>query len=349
MFAKDYASARENFARFAGTDTESLTLASLGPTGETLAIDIAWIGERTASNVLLVTSGIHGVEGFAGSAVQCAFFACKPALLRDTAIVMVHALNPWGFAHLRRFNEHNVDLNRNFLGDAGSYAGAPAQYHALDSLLNPRSVPARDGFYVRAVAKIARHGMAALRAGIASGQYEYPHGLFYGGRHLEPDARRFLDWLQANLGKKKRVLAIDIHSGIGPFGAMTVFAGKRVGHDRAARIGRLLGEHVVPSNESRTSGGSDTRGSLDECVSTVLEHACTDYLAVEFGTYGGVKVLHPLREENRWHHYGDGSIDHPSKRDFLEAFCPASAKWRGAVVTQGTRLLTRAADALLLG
>jgi hypothetical protein len=348
MFADNYASARTNFIRLAGVDVESLPFELQGPAGETLAIDIAWLGERTAANVLLVTSGIHGVEGFSGSAVQCAFLAAKPALPHDAAIVLVHALNPWGFAYLRRFNARNVDLNRNFLLDDKSYVGAPAQYHALNSLLNPQSAPARDGFYLRAIAKIVRHGMATLRAGIASGQYEYPHGLFYGGTRLEPDARRFLAWLQASLANARRVVTIDFHSGIGPFGAMTVFASKRMGNDRAARIGRLLGEHVVCVAESQESGGYDTRGSLDEGLSLALGHVRADYLAVEFGTYSGVKMLHALREENRWHHYGDGSIEHPAKHRLLEAFCPASASWRDAVVTRGTRLLKRAVDVLML-
>ena len=32
---------------------------------------------------------------------------------------MIHALNPFGFAHLRRANEDNVDLNRNFVDHEG--------------------------------------------------------------------------------------------------------------------------------------------------------------------------------------------------------------------------------------
>ena len=57
--------------------------------------------------------------------------------------VLLHALNPYGFAWLRRVNEHNVDLNRNFLLPGEAYRGSPAGYAALDPLLNPKSPPAR--------------------------------------------------------------------------------------------------------------------------------------------------------------------------------------------------------------
>src|SRR5690606_7467655 len=100
MFASDYSDARARFRRACGARTVALPLSVRGPSGEALAIDVAWLGPRTARRVVLVTSGLHGVEGFAGSAVQCALLATPPALAPDCALVLVHALNPWGFAHL---------------------------------------------------------------------------------------------------------------------------------------------------------------------------------------------------------------------------------------------------------
>ena len=59
-----------------------------------------------------------GVEGFAGSAIQIQFLKERiggPELPRSFGVLLIHALNPYGFAHLRRANECNVDLNRNFV------------------------------------------------------------------------------------------------------------------------------------------------------------------------------------------------------------------------------------------
>ena len=92
------------------------------------------------SGVLVVSSGVHGVEGFFGSAVQTAFLReaeSRAAAGPNDALVFLHALNPYGFAWLRRFDEANVDLNRNLLVDGQPYRGSPPRYAALDRLLNP--------------------------------------------------------------------------------------------------------------------------------------------------------------------------------------------------------------------
>jgi hypothetical protein len=33
----------------------------------------------------------------------------------DVAVLMIHLINPWGTAWIRRVNEDNIDLNRNYL------------------------------------------------------------------------------------------------------------------------------------------------------------------------------------------------------------------------------------------
>src|SRR5213592_2819131 len=92
-----------------------------------ISIDTAWFGTANPHRVLLHSSGLHGVEGFAGSAIQLQLLNSLPSLPQDAALIVVHVLNPYGMAWLRRFNENNVDLNRNFLGD-DAYIGAPEAY-----------------------------------------------------------------------------------------------------------------------------------------------------------------------------------------------------------------------------
>jgi hypothetical protein len=72
--------------------------------------------------MLVLISGTHGVEGFAGSACQLAavrlgLFGELPS---DLAVLMIHSINPYGFAFCRRVTESNVDLNRNCVSDFGS-------------------------------------------------------------------------------------------------------------------------------------------------------------------------------------------------------------------------------------
>jgi hypothetical protein len=58
-------------------------------------------------------------------------------------------------------------------------------------------------------------------------------------------------------------------------------------------------------------------------------------LTQEFGTFNPMKVLHALREENRWHHHGAGTLDHPTKRRLKETFCPQDTTWQEAVLNRG--------------
>jgi hypothetical protein len=68
----------------------------------------------------------------------------------------------------------------------------------------------------------------------------------------------------------------------------------------------------------------------------------------EFGTLPPLRALAALREENRWHHYGQMSgqakIEHPVKRALLEALCPVSSAWRIRVVERGVHLLRAACE-----
>ena len=83
--------------------------------GEALAIDSAYVGKPRAARLLVLSSGIHGVEGYFGSAVQLAWLdaLAHRAPTVETGVLLIHAINPYGFAWRRRWNENNVDLNRN--------------------------------------------------------------------------------------------------------------------------------------------------------------------------------------------------------------------------------------------
>ena len=70
-FSDSYAEARNKFveaARIAGSELSSYRLPDLtGPNNEDLVIDVARFGPKSVRNLLLVISGVHGVEGFCGS------------------------------------------------------------------------------------------------------------------------------------------------------------------------------------------------------------------------------------------------------------------------------------------
>ena len=317
----------------------AIALAARGPNGEALCIDIAWLGAARPRRVFLHTSGMHGVEAFTGSAVQLALLAAPPAPRADDALVLVHVLNPYGMAWLRRANENNVDLNRNFLVNGEPWSGAPQLYRVLDPLLNPPSPPARDGFAVRAAALAVRHGFNRVKQAVAEGQYEYPRGLFFGGHALERGPRLYSEWLQQHLSQIDYLFALDLHTGLGRRGTDTIFT--EAGATPLDTLGVALGRRLAGSASAEVA--YTVRGGLGAALPVLLPRVRIDFMLQEIGTYPPLAVLHALREENRWHFYGDGSVVHPAKLRLHEMLCPAAVEWRRRAVARGTELAQAAA------
>lgn len=342
-FSPDYETARGRFrsaAAAAGAALHGIALPAQGPRGETLSIDIAWLGAARPSRVLLHTSGLHGVEAYTGSAVQLALLDAPPAPGPDDALILVHVLNPYGMAWLRRTNENNVDLNRNFLLNDEPWSGAPELYRTLDPLLNPASPPSRDGFALRAAATAMRYGFHHVKQAVAEGQYEFPRGLFFGGRELQAGPRLYTEWLRRHLGNASYVFALDLHTGLGRRGTDTVAEADGNPTPRET-LGAALDRRFVDT--AGPSVAYTVRGGLGASLPIVLPHARIDFVLQEIGTYPPLHVLHALREENRWHFFGGGSIVHPAKQGLREALCPAAVKWRRRAISLGGALARSAA------
>ena len=344
-FAPDFRTAQQRFRTVVaarGGELASLPLAARGPDGTALSVDIAWFGPQSPRRVLVHSSGLHGVEGYAGSAIQLQWLEeGLPALADDAAIVIAHMLNPYGAAWLRRVNENNVDLNRNF-GATGPKHGEPArEYAALDALLNPRSPPRRDFFYGRAAALVLRHGMAKLRAVVVAGQTVNPRGLFYAGRSPEPGPAAYQAYLASRLARAEQIAAIDVHTGLGRHGEDTLIVNAATAYAQAnATMRGVYGVRVAPADGSGSTYHAD--GSQQEMYRRLFPRAQLNFATQEFGTLPPLRVLAALREENRWHHYGSGTLDHPAKRRLLAVFCPPSEWWREQVLRRGREVAAQA-------
>ena len=336
-FSEDYRTARDRFrlsVAEAGGRVHSLPLAAKSPDGDDLTIDVGWFGAESPKRALLHVSGIHGVEAFAGSAIQLRLIEGLSAVPEDTAIVFVHVLNPYGMAWLRRFNENNVDLNRNFLAEGEEYEGSPDGYADLNEFLNPSQLSSIDLFTVRAGWLLLRHGRPVLEAAVVAGQYDYPEGLFFGGQELEQGGRVYKDFLVRRLGAVQRVFAIDIHTGLGAFGEDTLL----VPDDRYERLRRLLGDRVEAFSAAENNVAYNIRGGHHEGVEEMLDGVDLDFVGQEFGTYGQVRVLGALRKENYFHNHGDRNLDSPYKTDLKDTFDPVDPIWRKKVLGRGQEL-----------
>ena len=338
-FSSDYFTARDRFreaAKSAGGRLIALTLAAKGPGNEALTIDIAWFGSAEPRRVLLHSSGIHGVEGFAGSAIQLQALEKLPSLSADTAAIFVHALNPYGMAWLRRVNENNVDLNRNFC-TAGCHSGSPPMYASLNSFLNPPKPLGFDFYTLKAAGMILRHGMTALKQSVAGGQYEFPKGLFFGGRQTEDGPAQYENFLKEHVTAAESVTVIDVHTGLGKFAQDSLLVEPVDLNALRARFGG----RITPLQPDQ-GAAYRIQGGLESMIFRVFTRRRPIFIGQEFGTYSSANVLHALREENRWHHYGKGTLDHRTKRILKETFCPADDSWREAVLKRGENVIMQA-------
>jgi hypothetical protein len=98
-------------------------------------------------------------------------------------MLLIHAINPHGFAWQRRVNEENVDLNRNFVGHGGGYPANEGYEQLRDSICPREWTPESRAAADKALyAYRDQHGAMALQGAIMSGQYIHADGVFYGGR-----------------------------------------------------------------------------------------------------------------------------------------------------------------------
>ena len=350
LFSPSYEVARRRFrdaARAAGATVDQHRVDT-GEAGVDLTIDVATVGGHEPSWAVVVSSGVHGVEGFVGSAIQLAWLSGQTGggpPPGDGAVVLIHAVNPYGFTRLRRTNEHNVDLNRNFLDTAGAYTGAPAGYETLDPFLNPASPPSLlEPFRLKALWHIRRHGLPALKDAVAGGQYRFPRGLFFGGHGAAPSTRIMRQHLAGWLGGAPRAMHVDLHSGLGAHGRYRLLLEESARSPNVEWYRDTFGSEVV--EPLATAGGTSyaAAGTLGGWAMTHLGDVRYRFVCAEVGTYPILRVLGALRAENRAHFFGRpaSGAHQRAKAELLECFCPRSARWRERVVEQGLAIIDRA-------
>jgi predicted deacylase len=350
-FSADYFTARRRFVNACerlGFDRHSLVIDASSPTAEPLTIDVAVAGANKPASALVVSSGVHGVEGFFGSAVQLAFMDTLPAGWRpaeDSALVMIHSLNPFGFAWQRRFNEENVDLNRNFLLPEQAYTGAPPLADVFRRTLKP--APWRMNFHNVRVARLAlRHGVRSFWETLPVGQYEHPDWLFFGGNAKSQSAQLLEQLLPTLFEHSREVVHLDFHTGLG----------------RWANWDLLLAEQELPENASwwrehfhaekvkvpRSEGRSyQIRGGFGSWLQARFPNCHYRFATAEFGTYSPMRVVRALTDELHWHSIlGHEQPDHWARRALTEAFAPRDMRWRATSLAAGLSLVERAAEAL---
>lgn len=350
----DYSRARTEFlqaATEAGGRIESLQNPNVGPRGEALYTDSVQLGPADAHRALILSSGTHGVEGFIGSGIQTLLL--REGLARrlpgGVNLLMIHAINPWGMAHLRRVNEDNVDLNRNFRNHAEIPPENP-YYERLADVVAPRSlsISSEATCWSRLAWYRLTAGRAASQAAVSGGQYARPDGLFFGGTSETWSNRTYQTILRRYLSHATEVISVDVHTGLGAFAAVELILNSPEGSPEYERAVAIWGPALVKATVSGASVSAHLDASLKLAVTRTLPAAAVTAVSLEFGTVPPLAVFRALRAEN-WLHF-NGGWNNPRaqriKNRLLRSFHPDSERWEMLALAQGRAVVDRALASL---
>ncbi len=356
-FSGSYAQARVKFleaAATAGLKVDSHLHPESGRDGEVLALDVVLDGPANARSLLIVTSACHGVEGYCGSGVQVyalhdAEWRAK-AKAQGVAVLYVHALNPYGFSHLRRATHENVDLNRNFQ-DFSRPLPVNEAYRELQPLLLPEEWPPTEDNAAATGRYITDKGMEAYQAAITRGQHEFAEGLFFGGTSPTWSNQTLRKVLRTHASHARRVAWIDIHTGLGPSGV-----GERICacRDDPAALLRARAWWGGGGATPVTSiyDGSSSSAFLTGLMWNSIYEECPDAeytgIAMEYGTLPPFEMMQALRAEQwlKLHSEAPPALAQQIRQQMLDAFYVNTDAWKGQIVSQARQSLFQAVDGL---
>lgn len=340
MLPSSYLESREAFLRLGanlGAKPGRFFYDDIANGSPRLSTDIVYLGPGDAPTIVVVASGTHGVEGYAGAACQLQFMQTYQNRFANNGIayLLVHAVNPWGFFHDRRVTREGVDLNRNFVDfpvTDREHSGYRAYHKRL--ITNFRPFPARFWNEVRLLScAFTSKRRQALQAAITAGQYEYADGLFFGGTAVTQSRRLWEEIIRANVGGRKRAVLLDIHTGLGRRG-----------------VGEII-SYLAPSAAdfqqlSRWFDGGIKSMASGDAVSTAVEGTLTaafDRMVVgksyaiglEFGTRSPIAVLNALRADH-WYHNNAAVLPEAQRekvrQKMKDAFAASDARWHAQVI-----------------
>ena len=234
-FARGYEESREQFLswqeKLPGAIADRVVVPNAA--GKDLSVDILTLpAEETAENVLVISSGVHGAEAAPGSAMQELFLKeYFPNLDRTkSTVVMVHAVNPWGYENNHRYTENNVDLNRNCVKDPATFNDYPNElYENVEGLMTAKKPPR---YYGQAKARMGLGLLGRLiwsgfdrgeiTQSVAGGQNIDPRGVNYASTQHEPQIPAIRDILKERIGGAKNIVHYDIHTGLGARGHLHI-------------------------------------------------------------------------------------------------------------------------------
>ncbi len=350
-FATTYSEAREKFlaaARIAGAATQRYDNPTKGPSGESLSTDVARLGPDDATRIVVAISGTHGAEGYCGSGFQVDWLTGVGAagLPASTAVLMVHAINPYGFCWTRRVTEEGNDLNRNYVDHSKPYPMNKGYEEIHDFLIpkdfGPNSIAAADA---KLTEYRKRVGDRAYFAAMSGGQFTHADGMFFGGGGPSWANRTLHAIADKYLKGRSDVAVVDFHTGLGPYGYGEPITHYDVDSPGSRRVRAFWGESVTESKRGQTqSAARDGLGHYG--LNRVLQEPQTrlTMCTLEYGTFDRESGQRAFRADHWLHKYGDplGKEAAPIRAAMRRQFYPETDDWKEAVLFRGHQVVRQA-------
>jgi len=320
-----------------------------------LTIDYCYIpAQNKFKRLLILSSAVHGIEGYVGSAVQQMFMEelLEKTDLSDLGVLLIHGMNPYGFKYKRRVSENNVDLNRNCSKDNKLYKSINTGYSDLNTMLNPKEPVSLTSiknifFQLDAIQKILQYSMGTLRQAVLQGQYQYPDGLYFGGNELEPSIKVVAPVIKQIAQNYEVVFNIDLHTGYGARGTLHLFPNPV----KDEKLKKDL--ETIFSGNNIDWGDSDdfytVTGDFSSYIGKIIEEQYYLPMAFEFGTLdsqttmGSIKSLHNMIVENQGFHHKYKTEKDKTKitENVVEMYYPSSKNWRSKAIEDARIILSK--------
>lgn len=313
-----------------------------GAENEALFCDVALLSRtQTPKQILVIQSATHGIEGYMGSAVQTDLLAQLKTTLDahpEFGVLMIHALNPWGFSWQRRGDHQNIDLNRNFVDFSKPLPQNP-DYDCF----------AQDALRIWQNRHRRAESIASFLGPVSQGQYHTAAGIFYGGT-APTWSNRLLHSLakEAFWATAEKISVIDLHTGLGSYG-----------------YGELINDHSPQSvgfeNVVTTYGANACSAYLGEACSKPktglvdffwhnLIGERGHFVTLEFGTFAAEALVGLLLEEQNYqNHLGQRPRDLQASevKALLHFFYPFEVSWQQQILFRSRQVTELAISQLL--
>jgi len=290
--------------------------------------------------LFLITTGEHGIEGYAGNVFMQIFV--KEFLHRiknqEISLFLIHSLNPWGMRHKRRVNENNVDLNRNFL-----YQNEDLNNESYEKMqryfTKKRPVGVLDsslivGFF-ELLPYLLKLGTKGVKEALTKGQYVDNKSVYYGGKEEEKSTKYIKEIYERVFNSYEFILHLDIHTGAGPKDKLLIVDSAV---DKVNYNTREKQFNYSPITQAKKETFYSINGDMIDYIHKKYQSISNFYsTCLEFGTYGEgligqLKSIKSLALENQAWWYGTKNTQVRSKVDklFREMFFPERNEWRSS-------------------